>query len=359
MTILAYALSDTNTLVSFDPAAPAVGTPIAVTGLKPGETLVGIDVRPANGLLYALGVNSTADTATLYTISRLTGVATIVGTPNLQALGVDLPGSGYGFDFNPVVGNFTLQPNGQGAGTGLNVRINPNDGSLAAKDVDIVGSAISGVAYTNDETNNGGVTTLYTLDSFTDQLMIANGPGGPNGGIQVPVGPVGVDFSTASFDIPPGVDTLVANSGVPSGSGLALLTVGGTIQLYSINLVTGAGTLIGNFLDGITPANGLAIQIAPTGNDFNGDGKSDILWQNDNGSPAIWTMDGTNITGGAVLPNPGPTWHVEAAADVNGDGKSDILWQNDNGQPAIWTMDGTDVTGVNALPNPGSDWQLF
>ena len=28
--------------------------------------------------------------------------------------------------------------------------------------------------------------------------------------------------------------------------------------------------------------------------DFNGDGKADILWQNDSGMPAIWLMDGTN-----------------------------------------------------------------
>ena len=92
--------------------------------------------------------------------------------------------------------------------------------------------------------------------------------------------------------------------------------------------------------------------------DFNGDGKSDILWQNDNGTPAIWTMDGTNITGGAALPNPGPTWHVEAAADFNGDGKADILWQNDSGTPAIWTMDGTNITGGAALPNPGPTWHV-
>jgi hypothetical protein len=29
-----------------------------------------------------------------------------------------------------------------------------------------------------------------------------------------------------------------------------------------------------------------------------------------------------------------------AARDFNGDGKDDILWQNDSGQAAIWTMDG-------------------
>ena len=78
--------------------------------------------------------------------------------------------------------------------------------------------------------------------------------------------------------------------------------------------------------------------------DFNGDGKSDILWQHDSGSPAIWIMDGTNISRGAALPNPGPTWHIAEAADFNGDGKSDILWQHDSGLPAIWTMDGTNIT---------------
>jgi Domain of unknown function (DUF4394) len=162
MTILrhAYALSG-STLVSFKPATPSVGTSIPVTGLTAGQTLVGIDVRPANGLLYGLGVNATTDTATLYNISVLTGVATIVGT--IGGVG-DLPGSGYGFDFNPVVDRIRVTTD-----TGLNFRINPNNGSLSGLDVMITpaGSQISGVAYTNDETGlafNGGVTTLYTLD---------------------------------------------------------------------------------------------------------------------------------------------------------------------------------------------------
>jgi hypothetical protein len=35
-----------------------------------------------------------------------------------------------------------------------------------------------------------------------------------------------------------------------------------------------------------------------------------MLWQNDSGLPAIWTMDGTTITASAVLPNPGNDWHL-------------------------------------------------
>ena len=48
----------------------------------------------------------------------------------------------------------------------------------------------------------------------------------------------------------------------------------------------------------------------------------------------------TPVVQSAVGGNPGPTWHVKAAADFNGDGKADILWQNDNGQAAIWLMNG-------------------
>ena len=39
--------------------------------------------------------------------------------------------------------------------------------------------------------------------------------------------------------------------------------------------------------------------------------------------------------------NPGPSWQVKGTGDFNGDGKSDILWQGSDGTPAIWMMDGT------------------
>ena len=45
------------------------------------------------------------------------------------------------------------------------------------------------------------------------------------------------------------------------------------------------------------------------------------------------------MTGSGLLCYVGPTWHVAEAADFNGDGKSDILWQNDSGLPYMWAMD--------------------
>ena len=34
------------------------------------------------------------------------------------------------------------------------------------------------------------------------------------------------------------------------------------------------------------------------------------------------------IGGGVVSPNPGPSWKAVGTGDFNGDGHSDILWQN-------------------------------
>ena len=43
--------------------------------------------------------------------------------------------------------------------------------------------------------------------------------------------------------------------------------------------------------------------------------------------------------------NPGPSWKAIGTGDFNGDGHSDILWQNTSGQAAIWEMNGTNVIG--------------
>jgi hypothetical protein len=88
-------LTTAGNLVSFDSAAPGtISSSVAITGLQAGEVLLGIDRRPANGLLYGLG-----STSRIYTINTTTGVATPVGaTPFAPAL----TGTAFGFDFNPV-----------------------------------------------------------------------------------------------------------------------------------------------------------------------------------------------------------------------------------------------------------------
>ena len=97
--------------------------------------------------------------------------------------------------------------------------------------------------------------------------------------------------------------------------------------------------------------------------DFNGNGISDILWQNDDGTPAIWLMNGLTAQSMSVAGPflPGAGWDIKGTGDFNNDGKSDILWQSTDGTPAMWFMDGTNlVSGAIAGPiNPGADWHVI
>jgi FG-GAP-like repeat len=116
--------------------------------------------------------------------------------------------------------------------------------------------------------------------------------------------------------------------------------------------------------------------------DFNADGKDDILWQNTNGTVAIWEMTGNGAgTTTAIKPNGefnidgtqfvGPTWHVVAARDFNNDSKADLLWQNDNGAIALWenftegpigSVQASFTTQLNITPQPNPsghlDWHV-
>lgn len=243
---VAYAVNGSN-LRRFPLAAPSVSlgdvTLSNVTG-----TIVGIDFRPANGLLYALTSNSNVNAFQLFSID-LTGATS---TASATKVGSDFvlpntPGGAYDIDFNPTVDRIRVV-----ASTGTNARLNPDTGVIAAIDTSLAFAAgdvntgtpaVVAAAYTNNFAG-ATTTTLYDLDSInnvlTTQLPPNNGTLNTVGGLKINANPTPSNTSVnaaAAFDIAP--------------DGRAFATLGGSGNLFQINLATGALISIGTINGGL------------------------------------------------------------------------------------------------------------
>ena len=118
-----------------------------------------------------------------------------------------------------------------------------------------------------------------------------------------------------------------------------------------------AGANIGSSVSlGIAPA---GWQISGTG-DFNKDGRTDILWRNGaTGENRVWLMSGTTVTSIVSLNYMSTSWTVGGTGDFNGDGQSDILWRNNaTGSNRVWLMSGTTVSKSVYLSSLSSAWQM-
>jgi hypothetical protein len=237
---LVYAVSSTGSLVSFNAASPGtVLSSAPFTGLTAGQTLQGLDFRPATGQLYALGYNAANGQTQIYLVKTPTGMATPVGGPLTLATGM----SNLSFDFNPTVDRIRLT-----SATGQNYRLNPNDGTLSATDTPLsyapgdmrAGNtpAVYAVAYTNNLAT-ATTTTLYYYDFTSNTLGIINPP---NAGTLNTVGASGITAAAGTS-----VDLDIATN-ANTGANTAFLAAnvsGSGSNLYSVNIVFGTATLIG------------------------------------------------------------------------------------------------------------------
>lgn len=235
----AYALDSRCLLLKFDTNSPGfIESTQVIRGLAPGETLLGIDFRPANGVLYGLGSSSR-----LYTIDVATGLARPVGD---QPFTPALSGTEFGFDFNPTVDRIRIVSN-----TGQNLRAHPDTGAIVAVDAPLnlengVRPVVVAAAYTNS-VPGATTTTLYTIDAETRDLQTQIPP---NDGRQNRVGMLNIDLSElAGFDISPTTGIAYVASRVRGANASVL---------YQINLMNATSLLLGIF-DPADQISGLAL----------------------------------------------------------------------------------------------------
>jgi hypothetical protein len=110
------------------------------------------------------------------------------------------------------------------------------------------------------------------------------------------------------------------------------------------------------------PAAAVLIPVPPP-NDFNGDGKPDLLWRHvPTGECVVWFMDGgTFVDVGRIAPRqPDFSWRIVATGDFNGDGQVDVLWRHrTTGATVLWIMDGIERVGqVDVEVDRDPAWQI-
>lgn len=205
-----------------------------ISGLRSGDSLIGIDYRAADAKLYALG-----HMGNIYVINPATASAEFKVALSADPTDTTSPFSGItgdknlmALDFNPAADRLRVVGN-----DGQNLRINVDTGATFT-DAPINGAdaTVTSVAYSNSFAGAAS-TRMFDIDVKQDRLFLQNPP---NDGVLSSSAALGVNASGSSgFDI----------NGL-NNQGIAVLTVGGNQQLYNINLSSigsdgNAATLLG------------------------------------------------------------------------------------------------------------------
>src|ERR1700722_10084251 len=92
--------------------------------------------------------------------------------------------------------------------------------------------------------------------------------------------------------------------------------------------------------------------------DFNSDGFSDLLWQNNSGNLAVWLMNASAVISSGALGTVPGTWSVVGQRDFNGDGDADLLLRDATGNTAIWFLNGTQISSAVGIGNVPTNWSV-
>ncbi|WP_128381411.1 DUF4394 domain-containing protein [Streptomyces cavernae] len=220
-----------------------------INGLSGDNALVGIDFRPQDGLMYGVG-----NKGGIYTITTPPTTPDVVVT-KVSQLTVALSGTTFDVDFNPAANRLRVISN-----NGQNLRHNLNDPNGTPAQHTTVADAtltqdgatahgVTAAAYTNNDLNGTTGTTLFGINTNTDQVVIQSPA---NNGLLVPTGSLGVNSGlNAGFDI---YSDLTGGKTVSNTAFAILPPASGTANptLYTVDPLTGAATGVGQFPLNIT-----------------------------------------------------------------------------------------------------------
>ncbi|AVZ85613.1 DUF4394 domain-containing protein [Acinetobacter sp. WCHA45] len=241
-------LTNNGMISSIDRMMPnKIVSNLKITGLQTDDELVGIDYRPKDGKLYAVGL-----LGNIYTLNPSTGVATfvkkLVADPNDTTDGNASFSKIMGdadlitVNFNPVADRLRVMTN-----TGQNLRINVDTGAtITDGTLSLTASspAVIAGAYTNAFDGTGS-TKLYSIDQNSDRIYLQNANAGTLGVSAVLGANININGG-GGFDIDPvsnvGFAALKLNTGGYKFFQLNLANVG-----TSNDAIFASGDLNSNF----------------------------------------------------------------------------------------------------------------
>ncbi|HUS25054.1 MAG TPA: DUF4394 domain-containing protein [Candidatus Binatia bacterium] len=228
--------NDGKTLLRFQASNPGALSVVGdVTGLAADELIVAMDVRPSTNDIYALSTASK-----LYTIDPITAAATLKATvtPAIDAANLIL-----GFDFNPITEKIRVIGGvaDRIEGDSVDVEVDPTTGVATSLGLaQQLPFKIANVAFSGNVPGGDDATLWYGIDSQNNRLFTID------------------PETTSSPFTSPGQLTFVTQLGFDPterggfeiiGDGAAYVVRSSSTNgasLYSLNLTTGAATLIGS-----------------------------------------------------------------------------------------------------------------
>lgn len=228
---LFYGLSDQNEIAILVSGPPAKEmSRVSIGGLRDGENILAIDIRPATRQLYGV-----SNFSMLYVIDPNAGTATPV---SVNPFSPEIAGNFVGFDFDPKADRIRLVTNKD-----QNLRINPTTGVVESLDFPLnpATPSVNAIAYSS-YSFGFAAGALFDIDITEGMLYRQN----PIAGTLTLVGPLGLTVSgEGGFDISRNNSALAVLFANGRGAGGGSIDPDPAYRLYSINLKTGGATSFG------------------------------------------------------------------------------------------------------------------